>query len=216
MNKRKLDNWADTFYSFTEGLPSPQLFRRWAGIALVAATLQRRTWVHPNVLMGKLYPNLFTIFVAPPGVGKTILTSVMFNLWSRLNQEGHDAKFHLASSSLSYASFADELDEATINIIRMGEVPPLIKFNSLTICSNELGVLLPEYDPTFMNRLTDAYDCRIYTERKRGKDLRITIENPQLNFVAATTPGFITETMPPAAWEQGFLSRTFLIYSSTA
>ena len=64
-----------------------------------------------------------------------------------------------------------------------------------------------------MNTLTAIYDGYQYAERRRSKDLNITIEAPQLNLLAATTPSYLKAFLPEGAWDQGFLSRTLLVYT---
>ena len=80
--KRKLPNWVDGFYEHTLNLPTPNLFRKWSAIAAIAGVLERKAWVH--TLGSNLYPSLYTVLVAPPGVGKTILTSRVEQLWGLL------------------------------------------------------------------------------------------------------------------------------------
>lgn len=57
--------------SITEGLPSPDNFVEWGWYSLIASALQRRVWLGPSHL--PCYPNLYTILVAPPGVGKGLV-----------------------------------------------------------------------------------------------------------------------------------------------
>lgn len=64
-----------------------------------------------------------------------------------------------------------------------------------------------------MNNLTDIYDGFTIDQKRRGKDLRIKISNPQVNLLGACTPSYLNEVMPAGAWDQGFISRTLLIYS---
>ena len=199
---RKLPSFIDGFSEYTEGLPSPSLFRKWAGIAIVAGALERKVWL--TTRMGNLYPNLYTIFVAPPGVGKTVLTSRIWSMWQGLKSH------HVASSSVTKASLIDELNEARRDLVRPEGVD---SFNSLLVASNELGVLIPGYENDFMNTLTDLYDGHPFGERRRTREINIKMEKPQLNFVAATTPSYLNNVMPEGAWDQGFISRVLLIYS---
>ncbi len=203
--KRALENWGEAFYEYTAGLPTPQLFRTWSAITCVAGALERKVWVH--TYNSNLYPSMYTIFVAPPGVGKTILTSRVQELWREL--EGH----HVAASSVTKASLIDDLHDATRTITRPRANPPTVTFNSLKIAANELGVLLPQYDNDFMNTLTDIYDGHGYSERRRTRDTNFSIDAPQINLLAATTPSFLKDVLPEGAWDQGFLSRTILVYS---
>lgn len=204
--KRKVPNWIEGFYEYTAFLASPDLFRKWCGISAIAGALERKVWVHTQG--SDLYPNLYTILVAPPGVGKSILTKRVEALWQSL--DGH----HVASSNITKAALIDELHESVRSIVRPKEVPPTVNFNSIKILSNELGVLLPQYDSEFMATLTDIYDGSRYAERRRGaKDGGIVINRPQFNILTGTTPSHLKDFLPAGAFDQGFLSRSFLIYS---
>lgn len=181
------------------------MFRKWAGISTIAGALERKVWVH--TLGSNLYPNLYTILVGPPGVGKTVVTSFAQDLWAELPDH------HLAPSAVSRASLMDSLREAERKIVIPQNIPPVVVFNSLLIAANELGVLIPGYDNEFMNTLTDVYDGKRYGESKRSKELKYVMLSPQLNLLAATTPSYLNNVMPEGAWDQGFISRVFLVYS---
>ena len=202
---RRLASWVDSFSKYTDGKGSPPLFRKWAGIFSIAAALERKVWI--KTAKGILYPNLYLIKVGPPGAGKTLATAISRDLLERIED------LHIAPTSVTKASLIDALNEAERRIIRPQEVPSIIQFNSLTITSDELGVLIPAYENDFMNVLTNIYDCRVYSETRRTNKISIKIENPQLNLMAATTPSYLTNLLPEGAWDQGFLSRTLLIYS---
>jgi len=201
---RLLTNWVESFIDLTNHLPSPEVFRRWSAISAVAGVLERKVWIRSMNM--DLYPNLYAVLVGPPGVGKTVATSIVEEMWRDITN------LHVAPKSLSKASLIDSLHEAkrTKTII---ETSTYMEFHSLLVNAGELGVLIPTYDMDFMNVLTDIYDGRMYEERRRGNNLHIKIKNPQLNILAACTPSYLNSTLPEGAWDQGFLSRTFLIFS---
>jgi len=202
---RQLPNWVDAFYDYTSFLPSPELFRKWCAIAAIAGALERKVWVHTQG--SDLYPNLYTILVAPPGVGKSVVTSRVEQLWRAL--DGH----HIGSSNITKAALMDELAAADRVIVRPRETPPTITFHSLKILSNELGVLLPQYESEFMSTLTDIYDGTRYSERRRSIKDQLDIKHPQFNLLAGTTPSHLKDFLPVGAFDQGFLSRSILVYS---
>src|SRR5689334_563848 len=105
--KRRLSDWIDGFYKYTEGLPTNSLFRKWVGISAIAGALERKTWVH--TMGSDLFPNLFVVLCSPPGTGKTVLTSILQDFWADLAKSpGH----HMAPSSVSRASLIDALHDA--------------------------------------------------------------------------------------------------------
>lgn len=207
---RRLRNWLDSWLEYTNPLPSPMIWRKWAGIACIAAALERKVWT--KTAIGILYPNLYIILVGPPGGGKTILTNTVWEMLKELT-DGTDAGFHLAASSLTSASIIDDLRDAKRTIMRPGSV---VSFNSLAVVSNELSVFLPEYENAFMAKLTDIYDGHSYSERRRTDKLNFEIPAPQLNLLAATTPSYMNTMLPAGAWDQGFLARTLLVFSGEA
>jgi hypothetical protein len=64
-----------------------------------------------------------------------------------------------------------------------------------------------------MNHLQDIWDGKRYSEMKRTGDISYTIKNPQINFITACTPSYLKNTMPEGAWDQGFISRSIIIFS---
>ena len=204
---RKLPDWGEAWNEFAADMGSPSIFTKWAAITCVAGVLERKVWIRTN--KGNLYPNLYTVLVAPPGIGKTVMTAEVRKMWNRIPNQ------HCAASSLTKASLIDDLLDAERRVNRPKEDPNVVEFNSLKISSNELGVLLPSYENDFMNVLTDIYDGHGYSERRRTKDTNLKMDAPQINLLAATTPGYLSNMLPEGAWDQGFLSRTLLVYSGT-
>ena len=198
-------SWIDDFISYTVNTTSPELFRRWAAISTIAMALERKVWA---VTYGSaLYPNLYVILVAPPGVGKSEVTWRCRDFLSRVDD------LHIGASSLTKASMIDELNDAERRVVRPQDNPAVINFHSLSLIVDELGVLLPVYENDFMNTLTNLYDGQKYSEKRRTKNLVIEIAKPQVNMLAATTPAYLNNVMPEGAWDQGFISRTILIYT---
>lgn len=201
-----MEDYVEAFEKATVSSGSPLRFRTWAAISAVAGAMERKRWVH--TLGSDLYPNLYVILAAPPGIGKSKILREVMQQWGTLPDH------KLAPSSVYKASLIDELNEAKRTVMLPGRVPPTETFNSLKVLSLELGVLLPDYSNDFMNVLTDIYDGTPYGERRRTKDINISIPKPQLNLLAGTTPSYLKSFLPAGAWDQGFLSRTILIYAT--
>lgn len=204
--KRRLASWLDAFNHYMEPKGSPPLFTLWSAIVTIAGALERKVWVETG--KGALYSNLYVVVVGPPGVGKTIATADARDLFRNLPDH------KLGETDISRASLIDSLRDADRRLVKPEQTPGVVHFNALTIISDELGVLLPQYDNSFMNALTNLYDCRVYSERKRHqKDGPLVIENPILNLLAATTPAYLNNLLPEGAWDEGFMSRVVNVYA---
>jgi hypothetical protein len=200
-------DWINSFVEATEAISSPTIFRKWAAISAVSGALERKVWFRSA---GSItYPNLYIVLVGPPGVGKTEIIFRVRDLWSGLKSH------HVAPASVTKASLIDALNAGIRHISRPQEVPSSVVFNSTLIASDELGVLLPSYDLGMMNTLQHLYDCKVYTETRRGRDVAIEVKNPHISMLAGCTPSYLGSIMPEGAWEQGFTARTVFVYCGT-
>jgi len=109
------------------------------------------------------------------------------------------------------ASLVDCLVEAKRTIINLPD--PAHEYHSLTILADELSAFMAIYEPELIGGLTTFYDCVPYAQHRRGKDIRIKIDSPQLNILSGSTPSNLIKFIPEIAWEQGFMSRVIMVYS---
>lgn len=196
-------SFIDRFVDLTEGVESPTVFRKWTAIACVSGALERRCY---TTTWAKLYPNLFVVLVAPPGIGKTVPIMMCHQLWARC-EEG----LNVAPTTITKAGLIDHYAKTGIRVIP--ETQEL--FSSCLVAARELGHLIPEYDLEFLNVLNDLYDCTPvpYVERTRGNGL-ISIDSPHLSILAGTQPKFLGATLPESAYALGTTSRMIMIYSA--
>lgn len=207
--KRTLGPWLDSWLEYTAPMASPPLFKKWAGISLLAGALERKVFTYVAGYKSNLYPNLYTFFLAPPGIGKTVMTSMVHDFFEQLDDH------KLAPSAVSRGSLMDALHEAQRNVVSK-DTGRAVSFNALMVVINELQVFIPEYNPDFMSTITDIYDCKPYGEKKRGKDLSYKMLAPQLNILAATTPANLQALLPENAYEHGFMTRVIMVYGDKA
>lgn len=156
-----------------------------------------------------LYPNIYALLTGGPGVGKTDTIREVYHFWTQL------PGLHVAPTSISRAGLADALFESERTILRPAELTPFTKFNSLQVASEELGTFMTQYEAEFMSTLNHLYDCVRYSEKKRSihKGEERAIVAPQLSIIAATTPAWLSGTLPQTAWAEGFSSRLMIAYN---
>lgn len=190
-------------------MASPRIFRLWAAISLIGAVGQRKVWT--TTKQGRVYPNLYVLLCGRPGVGKTEI----FRRVQSAIRETDVAK--LSPDDMTKASLIDYLALPEVRVTHQDDSAGRIteQYHSVFIASHELGVLLQDYDLTFMSTLQSLYDnIESYSERKRGfKDAPINIPHPQLSMLMGTTPGHLAHTFPAEAWTQGFMARTLIVYA---
>lgn len=198
-------DFIDCFMAYTEGIPSPELFRLWSAISAIAGALERRIWVETG--RGQLYPNLYVLLVAPPGVGKDQAISRVEDLWYATK------RLFVAPDSVTSASLLDSLAEADRKIVINGHLA--FEYHSLVVPAAEFGVLVPAHDTEFLSRLNKIFDCpRALRVRRKYIKEEVSIIKPQLNILAGSQPGFLASLLPEEAWSMGFTSRLIMIYAN--
>jgi hypothetical protein len=200
--KRKTESWIETFIAHTDNLEAPGIFRRWAAICSIASVLEQKVWLPTS---SRLYPNLYSILVGHPGTGKTRTIRAARSHLLELPE------FHLAPTSMTAASLIDSLLGAKRIIVQPGF--ETVEYNSMAILADELGAFMHQYDDEMVGVLSAFYDPDPYGHNRRGKEIKIKIQSPQINILAGSTPSNLLKFVPEGAWDQGFTSRMILIFS---
>lgn len=198
--------------SYTDGARSPEIFRRWAAISLVAGALERRVWIQDGKDI--TFPNLYVLMVAPPGVGKGIIEDAR-QLWEETRLPGTKAGvFHVAPDSLTKAALVDTLAAAERTHIPPNGKP--IYYHSLLVASEEFSILLPGYDLEFVGTLNGIFGNKpVHREaRRHGPARSIEIEFPQLNILAGAQPSYLASVFPEDVWNTGIARRLLMIYAN--
>lgn len=200
------------FMAYSEGINSPPLFRLWSAIALVAGALERRVWAKAG--RNITYANLYTLLVAPPGVGKFIIEEVR-GLWAGATQPGTKIPaFRVAPDSMTKASLIDNLAKAEKRFLPPGK-PPL-EYHSLLIPAEEFSILLPAYDMEYIGVLNGIWNNKEEHKESRryGKSPEVAIPRPQLNILGGAQPAWLANLFPEDAWNTGLARRMLMIYST--
>jgi hypothetical protein len=199
---RKLSSWIEAFVADTENTEAPTIYRQWSAIATIGAVLEQKVWLQTS---STLYPNLYVFLVGHPGVGKTR------SIRAARNYAFEVPEFHLAPTSVTAASLVDALVDLKRTIIQPGL--EATEYNTMMVTSDELGTFMAKYDEEFIALMCAFYDVDLYSQWRRGKELKIKIRRPQISMLCGTTPANLMRFVPEQAWDGGFMSRTFLIWS---
>lgn len=200
------------FLEYTDGKPSPEIFRIWSGISCVAGALERRVWIANQA--GRVYPNLFVLLVAPPAIGKDMSIDPVTSLWRSTK-----GKIKVGSDSLTRASLLDEMENAK-NILLLspdkangsGE---LLEYHALAVANPEFGNLVGEYDLYFLSLLTALYNCKETFDATTRTSKSVFLKNVCLNILCGWQPATMAHIVPEAAWGQGFMARMLMVYAAS-
>lgn len=193
--KRKCTNWLETFKAWC--LPrseAPESFILWTGLFTLAAGVRRQVRI-PKKLFGswEASPNLYVIFVAPPGrARKSTTTDYAEDILDGI------PRISKAPTIVTQASLLNRLVESSDS--------------SVYILSREFGSFIKKSGMEMFEFLTDIFDGRKTIEAStisRGIEFA---ERPCVNLLAATTPRWISENMPESVIGGGFASRVIFVF----
>lgn len=204
---RKLPDLLNGYIQYQENTEPPNIYKKWCGVSLLAAALQRKVHLQWGTL--RFYPNLYIILVGPPG--KARKGTAMKPLRNHLTH----LKVALASESTTREALIQRLEEAAT--ISQGDTKTfdMEPHSSLTVCSDELTSLIGYNNKELMANLADWFDCAdswTYRTKTSGTN---EITNLFLNILAATTPELIQATMPFDMIGGGLSSRMLFIYAKS-
>ena len=195
----------EEFVRRTDNGLSPERYRRWTALAMVAAVVDRR--VYTAIRAGKqLFPNLYILLVGPPGEGKTMAIEAGRAL---AETQPHVA---LAPDHTSYEAFIRQLSKRAEELDAEEEMPK--RRATLALMLSEWGTFIrtPELDQLAM--LAHVYDCGDYKALTIGRGLDFA-ENLYVNILAGCTPAWFAEGFPPNSYEQGLPTRLVLVYEES-
>lgn len=170
--------------------------------------MERRLWA--QLSGGKLYPNLYTMLVASPGVGKDQAINPAVNMMRKAGV------FHVSPISVTGKGLLDALASAkAVKDFKQGN--ELIKYHTMFVAVPEFGTLLDKHDLGFLSILNELYNCSpMFEEKLRTRKEDLVIENPHLAMLTGTQPSYMASMFPEEAWGMGFFARTMLIYQGKA
>ena len=204
---RQLDNWIRAYMSYTRHLEAPDQFHFWSAVATIAGALRGKTWIDMGYWLWK--PNFFIIFVAPPGIA-TKSTTIGVGQELLRGVEG----IHFGPESATWQGITDAFLEST-EIFRLPDGTNY-QTSSITIAASELGTFLDPTNREMVDVLVDLWDGRDVPWRRRTKHEGASeIPAPWLNFIGATTPGWLAENFPEYAVRGGFTSRTVFVFANS-
>lgn len=195
----KINNWIKSYLDFTENSEPPRLFREWCAISVIAAALQRKTWLEWGTVM--MYPNLYIVLTAP--AGKARKGTAMKPAQQFLTYLG----IPMSAEAVTREALIQLLHSAERPIDELGGL-----HSSLTVFSPELTVFLGYNNLQLLSDLTDWFDCAdswTYHTKNAGTD---PIKGVFLNLLGATTPDLIRSTLPQDAIGGGLTSRIIFVY----
>ena len=183
----------------------------WAGLSCLAAQLARNVYIPFG--NGKIYPNLYIMFVGDPGKRKS---TAIKDLKKRVKAAGYQNicgdKVTMQKYLLDLAGVGEgSIDDSNITEFNLGITLGTNDYVESYINQDEFSDFIGINNYPFISLLGNFWDIdEPYVYRTKGGQ-SIEIPSPIVNILGATTPSQFNTIFPPAISEQGFLSRLVIV-----
>ncbi len=215
------DAWSQNLWHFrnwTRDLESPNHFFLWNYLFIVASCLGRKIWLGQKPY--QTFPNLYVIFVAKPGKGKSrpagVTEEILRELVSvKVTAEGQPVSkklIHLAPDTTSFEKMLQRTSDATETY--KDEKDPSKGYLHTSVCfcmDEELGTLFRHNTEDIVTFLTKGWDCKNY-ESDFIKHGAKEIYNTCINFLGCCTPKWMSRNITSGLFNDGFTARIIFIF----
>lgn len=191
----------EDYLFFTQGNETPEIMHLWVGLSVLAGAAEKRVWIDRGFF--KIYPNLYTILVAPAGV---CAKSTSMDLGSKLLKE---SGYSVLEGSILKEKIIIEMCEAQKEVDVSADVT--FVHSSVTFMSDELNVLLSS-GTEMIKFLVDMWgkdDLYTYKTKNSGS---YEIHYPYFNFLAAAVPQWFGPSLASDMASTGLLARCVFVY----
>lgn len=181
---------------------------------MVAGALRRRVWIDERWFQWT--PNFYIVLVGPPGVAaKSTTAKIGYRLLAEV------PGIHFGPASITWQALIVSLEEAKELVAMPGTTEDDLlsaeRFPMACVTSvvSELGTFLKPHDDDMIDVLVDLWDGQLGPawERKTKTSGQGSIENPWLNVIGCTTPGWMRRNFPEHLIHGGLTSRIIFVYA---
>lgn len=201
MEKRRLDNWLDSYHEFCKNTEPPLSYHRWIGLGCIASALQRKVFMTWG--MERIYPNLYIVLLGPAAqtrkstalkIGEDIVNSLQIPM---LGQDNSTAAI-IRDIKNSFFNWTEE--DGSIKVQ-----------SAVTSFQSELAVFLGARNTELQAYMTDWYDCPSTWKRVTKHQGIDDIPGMCFCLIGAMAPDWIPHVFSPESIGGGFTSRVMFV-----
>lgn len=203
---------------------TPTIFLIWGALWTLSTALDRRAWL--QWFPKPLWPNLYVLFVAPPGLCKKSMPIdfgvACLQIADTMRPDtiaGFERGYRFLTSKGSpeglYMMLKPErrtFVDTQSNMLHQAE-----RTSKVTIAVSELATFLgrQQYNTGLVNLITDLYDCKAQdAEVTRGRGIE-PLKDIYVTMAGAITPTGLEQSIPEEALSGGLMSRVVTCYQDT-
>lgn len=202
-NGRNFESFVDAYFEYAKDGYVPDKFHYWSGLSAVSAALERKVWL-PWANKFDIFPNMYVLLVAGPGVGK----STAINIARKLVEQVKDPEIRIFPEQSTAAAFVKQMTE-TRTYERNGKIhfqsPAYLCFSEAS--NSALQNLYGDY----VACLTEFYDCPGNWQKNTIGGGLHKVQNASVSMLAGSTFDYLSKLVTKDNIMGGFASRLFYV-----
>lgn len=213
---RTSDDFIKRFCEIESYRESPDIYNFWSACVAVSIALGRRRWIQEAEFY-TVFPNLYVLFVSPPGGAKKTTCINAVGWFTRKLEKVYHTPSMVTTARLY------ELFEDAQQWEKLAEVDPKVRVwpgdyrrvrvASLAALPGELGSFLGDIkENDILMALIDFYDAQRIVEKGTKTQGSNKIMNSSMCLLGATTPTWLRTNCDANSFETGFASRCTFVY----
>lgn len=204
---RALKDWIKAYCEYTADTESHPLFNKWVAYSVISAALRKKV----KFELGRIaiYPNLYVVLVAEPGVARK---SQAISYGKGVMRQIPD--IHTTPDAVTREALLEEFAAVAVDdALPSGDI---LRHASLSIVSTEFETFLGQKadNTKMLVLLTEFFDCGDepfkYRTKTRGETV---VPSLYLSILGATTPESLASSLPVIAIGGGLTSRIIFVYA---
>ena len=206
---RSIPDWLKAYQILQANTEPAAIFDKWTSYSVLASALRKK--VHLPLGRINIYPSLYIVFVAEPGIArKTQAISFGLNFMSTIPE------IICSADASTKEALLEDLETCAVDEIMPSGDP--FRHSSLNIVSKEFESFLGQKkeNTKMLVLLTDLFDCQElpwkYRTKHSGSNV---IPSVFINLLAATTPDSLASSLPPTAVGGGLTSRILFVWADS-
>jgi hypothetical protein len=205
-------NFVDRVVRFWEPLKGSQKWRKASVISLVAALMEGKCWIDRGKRK-RLIACMYTLFVGPPGSGKSDTLSALEDLVMKFQTvpQPSGRTIQIGPNITTPAKFIEIFSKSG----KSGGVTPegeLIFQSAIYFMGSELSSLTEDIGGgSLAHDLLELYDFKSKHTKETKANKEETITFGCCNIIAATTPRYIAKYLPSESSGNGLMARMLVV-----
>ncbi len=207
-------NFLEAYRIYSSGNEAPDAFHTWAAFSVLSSCCGPNLWKDMGII-GNIQPNLYTLFVGPPGIKKSTAKDIARRLLGKISSNKHPIPF--APDSCSKEALIKHMSEEKSPCqMAFAWLDKLRKYTKISIFSDEfVNLVQVGGDPlAWIQLLTEIYNPQPNFSTATISRGSVNLPYPYVTLLGCMTPELTKALINDNALSGGFSRRTIYIFAN--